>query len=108
MQPDDDVCLCFHVSLRKLVNFARRERPRHPTQMSECLNAGTGCGWCIPVLCRIHRAALEGHDFKFEQSSTEYAEQRARYRNEQRPRHEFQSDESAGPVKSADGPSDSM
>ncbi len=22
--------------------------------MSECLNAGTGCGWCIPILKKIH------------------------------------------------------
>ena len=22
--------------------------------MSECLDAGTGCGWCIPFLKRIH------------------------------------------------------
>ncbi len=25
--------------------------------MSECLNAGTGCGWCIPILKMIHQRA---------------------------------------------------
>ena len=54
MDPDAHVCLCFRVSRRKLVNFARRERPARASQMSACLDAGTGCGWCIPVLRRIH------------------------------------------------------
>lgn len=55
MGPDDNVCYCYRVSLRKLVNFARRERPLHASQMSQCLDAGTGCGWCIPFLTRIWR-----------------------------------------------------
>ncbi|MCZ6571803.1 MAG: (2Fe-2S)-binding protein [Planctomycetota bacterium] len=55
MQLDDKVCYCFKVSLRKLVNFARRERPQRVSQMSNCLDAGTGCGWCIPYLERIAR-----------------------------------------------------
>jgi NAD(P)H-nitrite reductase large subunit len=53
--PDDNVCYCYRVSLRKLVNFARRERPARASQMSRCLDAGTGCGWCIPFLVRIWR-----------------------------------------------------
>ncbi|MFO0972742.1 MAG: (2Fe-2S)-binding protein [Phycisphaerae bacterium] len=55
MRLDDQICYCYHVSLRKLVNFARRERPERASRMSECLGAGTGCGWCIPILQRIHR-----------------------------------------------------
>lgn len=39
--------------MRKLVNFARRTRPQHPSQMTDCLGAGTGCGWCIPFLEKI-------------------------------------------------------
>lgn len=54
MKPDDQICCCYHVSLRKLMNFARREKPRVASQLSECLNAGTGCGWCIPILKKIH------------------------------------------------------
>jgi len=54
MKLDDRICYCYHVSLRKLVNFARRERPVRASQMSECLGAGTGCGWCIPILKKIY------------------------------------------------------
>ena len=50
MELDDHVCLCFHVSKRKLVNFIRIERPRRVGQLSECQGAGTGCGWCRPFL----------------------------------------------------------
>ncbi len=63
MRADDKVCYCFHVSLRKLVNFARRERVCRASQMSQCLNAGTGCGWCIPVLKKIQALAEGGHEF---------------------------------------------
>jgi len=53
MNLDDNICYCYHVSLRKLVNYARREQPRRASQMSQCLGAGTGCGWCIPILKKI-------------------------------------------------------
>ena len=53
MQPDDPVCLCFHVTRRKVINFVRVEKPRRPSQLSECFGAGTGCGWCRPYLQRI-------------------------------------------------------
>ena len=89
MGPDDDVCYCHHVPLRKLVAFAKRERPRHASQMSECLGAGTGCGWCIPYLCRIQAAALRGEELSIEMTPDEYAAARAAYRSEKRPRHEF-------------------
>jgi bacterioferritin-associated ferredoxin len=52
--PDDTICFCFHVSLRKVESFCRREKPRAASQISECLSAGTGCGWCVPMLRRIH------------------------------------------------------
>ena len=53
MDLDDTVCFCFHVNCRKLRNYARREKPVVPSQMSECLGAGTGCGWCRPLLVKI-------------------------------------------------------
>jgi bacterioferritin-associated ferredoxin len=56
LAPDDTVCFCFHVPLRKVEAFCRRERPAAASQISECLSAGTGCGWCIPLLRRIHEA----------------------------------------------------
>lgn len=54
MNLDDEICYCFHVPMRKLVNFARQRDLKRPSQMSECFNAGTGCGWCIPVLTMIY------------------------------------------------------
>jgi len=53
VQANDLICYCFRVSQRKLVNYARRERPARASQMSECLGAGTGCGWCVPFIERI-------------------------------------------------------
>jgi bacterioferritin-associated ferredoxin len=54
MLPDDKICFCHRVTLRKLAYYAWRERPASPSGMSDCLNAGTGCGSCIPILKRIH------------------------------------------------------
>ena len=45
MELDDEVCLCFHVTKRKLLSFLRVEQPRRAGQLSECFGAGTGCGW---------------------------------------------------------------
>ena len=59
MKPDDQVCYCYHVSLRKLTNFALREMPQRASQMSNCLGAGTGCGWCIPMLKKILESARQ-------------------------------------------------
>ena len=62
MNLDAQLCYCFHVTRRKLMNFIRRERPRVPSQLSECGGAGTGCGWCIPFLKQLHQQAVEGGD----------------------------------------------
>lgn len=81
MNPDDHVCLCFHVSQRKIVNFCKREKPRHASQISTCLSAGTGCGWCIPFLRKLHEQSLAGvADPDLPVSPEEYAKKRARYR----------------------------
>jgi bacterioferritin-associated ferredoxin len=82
MQPDDDICYCYHVSLRKLTNFARRTRPRVAEQMADCLGAGTGCGWCVPTLALIAEAVARGDDPAISITPEEYAAQRARYRAE--------------------------
>ena len=81
MNLDAEVCYCFHVSRRKLVNFIRRERPRVPSQLSECGGAGTGCGWCIPFLKQLHRQAVEGGDTTELERMTpaEYEQRRAAY-----------------------------
>jgi len=78
MNPDDPVCLCFHVSRRKVVNFIRVEKPRRASQLSECFGAGTGCGWCRPYLERIMIAEAGGLADETV-SSADYARQRAEY-----------------------------
>ncbi len=57
MQPDDEICLCFHVTQRKLLSFIRVERPQRASQLSECFGAGTGCGWCRPYLQQMFAEA---------------------------------------------------
>jgi len=58
MNPDDLICLCFHVSRRKVDNFIRVEKPKRPSQLSQCFGAGTGCGWCRPYLERLLNQSL--------------------------------------------------
>ena len=60
MDHDDHVCLCFHVSQRKIVNFCKRERPPVASLISECLSAGTGCGWCVPFIKDLHKQVMDG------------------------------------------------
>ncbi|OWK42359.1 (2Fe-2S)-binding protein [Fimbriiglobus ruber] len=83
MDLDDKVCLCFHVTRRKLVNFVRIHQPKVPSQLSECGSAGTGCGWCVPFLKQIHKqgtAPQAGPPVDLEVlTAAEYAQQRAAY-----------------------------
>jgi bacterioferritin-associated ferredoxin len=58
MDLDDELCLCFHVTQRKVVNFLRVEKPTRSGQLSECFGAGTGCGWCRPFLRRLFNEAV--------------------------------------------------
>ncbi|MBX7104881.1 MAG: (2Fe-2S)-binding protein [Gemmataceae bacterium] len=76
MTPDDEVCYCFHVSRRKLVNFVRRSQPKVASQLSECGGAGTGCGWCIPFLHKIFRQEADALDAM---TPEDYARERAEY-----------------------------
>lgn len=83
MDPDAHLCYCFRISKRKIVNYVRRERPRHASRISECFGAGTGCGWCIPFLLRIHEQILRGETSTEEElDSDSYAAARDRYRAE--------------------------
>ncbi len=92
MLPDDEICYCYHVSLRKLVNYARRECPKRPSQMSECLGAGTGCGWCIPVLKKIYQAC-QAEDAEVtslvDLTPEQYATARDHYRKTSQPKNSF-------------------
>lgn len=60
MQLDDEICLCFHVTKRKILNYLRVHPLRVPSQLSACAGAGTGCGWCVPVLKRYFELSVSG------------------------------------------------
>ena len=59
MELDDDLCLCFHVTKRKVCNYLRIERPVRAAELSQCGGAGTGCGWCRPFLERLFLASQD-------------------------------------------------
>ncbi len=87
LQHDDDICYCYRVSMRKLLSFARRRRLTHASRMSECLGAGTGCGWCIPYLIKI---AEDPAGFELQGlSPQEYAALRQDYIRSGQPKNEF-------------------
>lgn len=86
MELDDEVCLCFHVSKRKLLSYMRinKVRMRRASQLSECGGAGTGCGWCVGYLKRLFAqmnpdAATEEAVNMDEPSSDEHRSGRASY-----------------------------
>jgi NAD(P)H-nitrite reductase large subunit len=80
MDLDEELCLCFHVTKRKVINFLRVERPQRPSQMSECFGAGTGCGWCRPFLLKLWEAAAREGEIDAEMpTAKDYASQRTTY-----------------------------
>jgi bacterioferritin-associated ferredoxin len=56
MDWDDELCLCFHVTPRKIWNYLRRTRPSRASQLHACGGAGTGCGWCRRYLEGLYEA----------------------------------------------------
>lgn len=82
MDPDDELCLCFHVTRRKVENFIRLERPRRVGQLADCYGAGSGCGWCRPFLQRLFDAAQQASADAGEPdlpTAAEYARGRTNY-----------------------------
>mgnify|MGYP002624822746 FL=1 len=80
MDLDDELCLCFHVTKRKVVNWLRIEKPRRESQLSECYGAGTGCGWCRPYLKKLFEQAAAGGAVDADLPTKEdYARQRSKY-----------------------------
>jgi bacterioferritin-associated ferredoxin len=80
MKLDDELCLCFHVTQRKVINHLRIERPQRVAQLSECGGAGTGCGWCRPFLKQLFDAARDAGQPAFDlPSPDEYARARGNY-----------------------------
>jgi bacterioferritin-associated ferredoxin len=79
MDKKDNVCVCHKVSLGKLDSFIQRENPTVASQLSQCLDAGTSCGWCIPFLKKIHKQHLEGNPIQLGVDSEKYLERRKVY-----------------------------
>jgi len=80
LELDDELCLCFHVTKRKVINYIRVEKPSRPAQLSDCFGAGTGCGWCRPFLKRLFEEAAAGGEVKLDEpTAADYAHQRSRY-----------------------------
>ncbi|TWT73690.1 BFD-like [2Fe-2S] binding domain protein [Posidoniimonas polymericola] len=81
MNDDEHLCLCFHVTKRKVINYLRIERPRAASQLAECHGAGTGCGWCRPFLKKLFEASREAADVEGVDlpSSDDYATSRSAY-----------------------------
>jgi NAD(P)H-nitrite reductase large subunit len=80
MELDDELCLCFHVTKRKVINYLRVERPQRESQLAECHGAGTGCGWCRPYLKKLFEAArAETPAIEELPSAEEYARGRTTY-----------------------------
>ena len=76
MDQDDHVCLCFRVSLRKIRAFLNRGDARVPSQLSDCLGAGTGCRWCVPFLTQLHAQWERGEQPDLAVSPDTYSRQR--------------------------------
>jgi bacterioferritin-associated ferredoxin len=80
MTNDEPLCLCFHVTRRKVWNFLRVQRPVRASQLSECFGAGTGCGWCRPFLEQMFRQWKSGDPQRLEfPEARDYARQRTCY-----------------------------
>ena len=80
MELDDELCLCFHVTRRKVVNYLRVEKPQKAAQLSDCFGAGTGCGWCRPFLLKLFEQAQEGHkEGLMLPAAEEFAKRRTHY-----------------------------
>lgn len=79
MNPDDHVCLCFRVSLRKIRTFLAVNNPPVASLISECLSAGTGCMWCVPFLKHLHAQHQRGEIPDLHVSPERYAEARLTY-----------------------------
>lgn len=84
MNPDDELCLCFHVTRRKVENWIRLQKPARVGQLSECFGAGTGCGWCRPFLEKLFEQAQDPERPNDLPSAETYAAQRAEYREKKK------------------------
>ena len=78
--PNREICLCFHVSQRKLLNFIRIEQPKRAAQLSDCFGAGTGCGWGRPYLRQMFEQEVGKGETHLDMPTPEdYARMRGKY-----------------------------
>ncbi|MCH2147925.1 MAG: hypothetical protein MK095_00635 [Phycisphaerales bacterium] len=59
-----------------------REEPSVPSQLSECLGAGTGCQWCVPFLQKLHRQWEAGDEPALPVAPENYAQRRQAYQSQ--------------------------
>ena len=91
MQADDELCLCFHITWRKVINYSRIHQVKLPSQLADCGGAGTGCGWCRRsmkrLIERLSEAPPDAEEVEswlakeFPTSKDMYAAQRTEYRS---------------------------
>ena len=84
MEKNESICVCHKVSVGKLVSFIEREQPNVASQLSECLGAGTGCGWCIPFLEKLHKQYKLGESMNINVDHERYVERRAVYKSKKK------------------------
>ncbi len=82
---DREVCLCFHITVGKIEKFHRNHHPRHSSCYAECYGAGTGCGWCIPFLEKIHEQIEVGEPPRMKLDAEEYQRRRLEYHKTKKP-----------------------
>ncbi len=80
MELDDELCLCFHVTKRKVINYIRVEKPQRPGQLADCFGAGTGCGWCRSYLRLLFEQERRGMvEESAEPTCEQHSQGRAQY-----------------------------
>ena len=93
MEPDDELCLCFHVTRRKIGNFIRVEKPIRASQISDCGGAGTGCGWCRPFLKKMFEDGVNAHELTLKlPTPDEYSQKRQNYLDQKKQNRNLDSD----------------
>lgn len=80
MKTEDHVCVCNRVSLGKLQAYLQREKPTVASQLSDCLDAGTSCGWCVPFLKKMHKQFCDEVPIELSVDHERYVERRKAYK----------------------------
>ena len=80
MNKDDNICVCHRVTLRKIQAYILRENQKVSSQLADCLDSGTSCGWCNPFLEKLHKLHREGKEMDLSIEQTRYVERRDAYK----------------------------